>query len=344
MPVKIFISHSSADKPVIEALQRVLQLACNLKQQDFFCTSISGMGCSGGDFFNETIRKSLQEASVVVAYLSKNYKQSEFCCAELGATWISRESKLFVPLLDSELDYNVFGGVLNGTHLYKINDRANLLSTVQSIIKTCRSRSDLPYLSDQIDHFIKEYPALKTKVPDPFICTEEQYNALVNARDSLRTTNAELNATIELKEKEIARLKELKDAEEVRNLELENNRDSLQAFKDAAHEVYLKGKEMNSYVRKFIIYDYFGLTVRDCDDEVYREYVKAKDAGYLREPFDGDFRVNEENRHVRKIHSALAQFKDFAESLDDEAARVVEDEYDADFNLNNTEFIDKVLC
>lgn len=51
MPVKIFISHSCSDKPVIEALQRMLQLACNLKQQDFFCTSISGMGCSGGDFF-----------------------------------------------------------------------------------------------------------------------------------------------------------------------------------------------------------------------------------------------------------------------------------------------------
>ena len=51
-----------------------------------------------------------------------------------------------------------------------------------------------------------------------------------------------------------------------------------------------------------------------------------------------------EYSHFFFFHSALAQFKDFAESLDEEVIRVIEDEYDADFDLNSTEFIDKVLC
>lgn len=343
MSIRIFISHSSADKSVIEELQKMLQLACNLNQEDFFCTSISGLGCTGGEFFNEEIRNSLQEASVVIAYLSKNYRVSEFCCAELGATWISRESKCFFPLMDPDLDYEYFGGVLKGTHICKINDKDDLLGLVDVIVKKYASNSKLPYLSNQIDDFIRKYPALKSLVTEPFVCTKEQYDSLLSKYDSLKRTNDGLVQLLKEKDDAIDRLKKLKDHEEVKSFERELNEDSLAAFRDLAKNVSLSAKDLCSFVTKFIIYDFFGLTIRDYDD-MYLELEKARDAGLLTEPFEGDFRVNDDNRHVKKVNAALKQFKLFVESLDEQTIQQIEDEYDADLDLHSTEFIDKVLC
>ena len=54
---KIFISHSSKDKTIVEAFTNLLRLGANISHEDIFCTSIEEMKIHNGD----DIRKHIQE-------------------------------------------------------------------------------------------------------------------------------------------------------------------------------------------------------------------------------------------------------------------------------------------
>jgi hypothetical protein len=85
---RIFISHSSKDKDVMEKFtDYILQLGIGLSHEDIFCTSIEEMGIRNGEDIRQHIKDNVQGADFSFLMLSKNYKKSEICLNEMGAVW-----------------------------------------------------------------------------------------------------------------------------------------------------------------------------------------------------------------------------------------------------------------
>ena len=85
---RIFISHSSKDKDVMEKFtDYILQLGIGLSHEDIFCTSIEEMGIRNGEDIRRHVKDNVQGADFSFLMISKNYKESEICLNEMGAVW-----------------------------------------------------------------------------------------------------------------------------------------------------------------------------------------------------------------------------------------------------------------
>lgn len=85
---RIFISHSSKDKDIVEKFtDNILQLGIGIKNEDIFCTSIEEMGVKNGKDIRKHIQTNIRNADYAFLLISKNYKASEICINEMGAVW-----------------------------------------------------------------------------------------------------------------------------------------------------------------------------------------------------------------------------------------------------------------
>ena len=85
---KVFISHSSKDKSIIDRfIDSILQLGIGLSPDDIFCTSIEDMGIKNGEDIRKHIRDNVLSADFSFLMISRHYKASEICLNEMGAVW-----------------------------------------------------------------------------------------------------------------------------------------------------------------------------------------------------------------------------------------------------------------
>jgi hypothetical protein len=94
----IFISHASADKPIIDHFFDLVQTGCNIRLEDIFCTSIDGAGIETGSEFVDWIHRHIHFADLVILVVTPNYFASKFCVAEMGAAW-ALERNVFPMIL-----------------------------------------------------------------------------------------------------------------------------------------------------------------------------------------------------------------------------------------------------
>lgn len=84
---RVFVTHSSVDAALAEALVYALRMGTGLTDEQVFCSSIEGMDVDDGDDFIEAIRAQLNEATLVIPLITPAYLDSIFCMWELGAIW-----------------------------------------------------------------------------------------------------------------------------------------------------------------------------------------------------------------------------------------------------------------
>lgn len=118
---KIFISHSSKDKDIIEKFtDYILQLGIGLSHEDIFCTSIEEMGIKNGEDIRHHIRENIQAADFSFLMISKNYKQSEICLNEMGAVWATDNRVRYYLLPD--VDFTEIGWLCDAKKADKLAD------------------------------------------------------------------------------------------------------------------------------------------------------------------------------------------------------------------------------
>jgi hypothetical protein len=120
---KVFISHSSTDKELVEELVDLLD-NLGLSHNHIFCSSIQEYGIELGENFLERLKNELDSNVLVLFILSDNFYKSPVCLCEMGATWIS--TKAHIPIVIPPLDFKDIKGVIPLTQGFIISDRAGL--------------------------------------------------------------------------------------------------------------------------------------------------------------------------------------------------------------------------
>lgn len=151
---KIFISHSSKDREVVNAfVEIILILGLEVKRSNIFCTSVDGLDIKSGEDFKERIQRELIEAKVVIQMLSKNYKSSEVCLNEMGAAWVLCDR--VIPFVFKNMDFDV-GFVHSNNQQLQINNKQHLLKFYDDSKDVFVRDINISNLNKQIDKFIKE--------------------------------------------------------------------------------------------------------------------------------------------------------------------------------------------
>jgi len=153
---KIFISHSVKDKKVVQGFtESILQLGLGVKpDEDIFNISIEDSGIKTGDDFKRRIENELKSSKAVILIITMNYKNSEVCMNEMGASWILGIP--VIPFIFEPITYNSVGFVHNTTQLLKLNSKDDLKAFVaQNKGKLFSSDYNDAKLDRHIDNFLE---------------------------------------------------------------------------------------------------------------------------------------------------------------------------------------------
>lgn len=177
---QLFISHSTADKDIVQNLIDFLVLGMGIPRKEIFCTSQSD-SLATGELFIERIKENLNGCQLIVCILSPNYLRSKFCLAELGAAWL--QTGKIIPLLVPTLRYEDLNDTpLLGLQMSYINDEDKLFNLYDmfSNLGIIQNRQSAEF-SRQMKKFVRTITDIKLVEPDE----RGYYSAKV---ESVRTT------------------------------------------------------------------------------------------------------------------------------------------------------------
>ncbi|MEG1738594.1 MAG: toll/interleukin-1 receptor domain-containing protein [Odoribacter sp.] len=129
---KIFISHSSKDKDLIESFVDILlRLGIGIKSEDIFCTSIEEMGIKNGEDIRTHIQSNVNGCDYAFLMISSAYQKSEICLNEMGAVWAyDKKVKTFIL---PDADFRSIGWLYDIKKASKINDSIALDSLYEDM-------------------------------------------------------------------------------------------------------------------------------------------------------------------------------------------------------------------
>ena len=148
---KIFISHSSKDKDIVDAFVTLLCMGGVFSPNDIFCTSFVGGKIKNGDDLRAHIQSNVNFADFAILLISPNYKQSAVCLNEMGAVWaFNKQVKTYVlpGLQESEV-----GWLIDTKAAEKINDPVALAALYDEFIKFYKLTGNTQLWTAQAEKF-----------------------------------------------------------------------------------------------------------------------------------------------------------------------------------------------
>jgi hypothetical protein len=131
LEIRLFISHSSRDKRLADALVDLLHGAINIPTRQIRCTSVEGHGLQGGAETNKQLRQEITRAKVFIALISPISIESAYVLFEMGARWGSNQR--LIPLLASGADASHLRGPLAGINALRCTSEEGLHQLVQEV-------------------------------------------------------------------------------------------------------------------------------------------------------------------------------------------------------------------
>lgn len=159
---KIFISHSSKDKAIVEHfVDDILQLGIGLNDEDIFCTSIEDMAIHNGEDIRQHIHANIKDAEYSIILFSQSYKKSEICLNEMGAVWAYDTNVRYYILPD--MNFSEIGWLTNSKQAESILSRTALDALQKELIESFNLPDKNLGWSRNRDKFVKaiEQPPLE---------------------------------------------------------------------------------------------------------------------------------------------------------------------------------------
>lgn len=129
---KIFISHSSKDKAIVDLFKNIiLNAGLGVPDNDIAYTSAPETGVPTGGNIPQYIKENIADSDFVFFMISDNYRESEVCLNEMGAVWAL--DKNVKPLLLHNVSFESVGWLYRANLCTKIDD-ADRLDTLRDEI------------------------------------------------------------------------------------------------------------------------------------------------------------------------------------------------------------------
>ena len=149
---KIFISHSSKDKTIVEAFTNLLRLGANISYDDIFCTSIEEMKIKNGEDIRQHIQNNVNFSDFAILLISPNYKNSAICLNEMGAVWaIDKNIRTYVL---PGMRESAVGWLINTKMAQKVNDPVSLTALYKDITDFYHLQPDMVLWTAQVTKFL----------------------------------------------------------------------------------------------------------------------------------------------------------------------------------------------
>lgn len=122
---KIFISHSSEDKDIVDLFKNIiLNAGLGISDNDIAYTSAPETGVPTGGNIPQYIKENIADSDFVFFMISDNYRKSEVCLNEMGAAWAL--DKNVKPLLLHDVSFKSVGWLFSMNLCANINDAERL--------------------------------------------------------------------------------------------------------------------------------------------------------------------------------------------------------------------------
>lgn len=165
MSKKVFISHATVDRHLIDILIKLLS-EFGITEDDIFCTSVSGTLECGKNFI-EQIKNNVKDSKIVLFILSEHFFLSNFCLAELGAAWALNQNILPViipPISTTEYNSTPLLGI-QALDVLQRNFVENFLNDLvrKQVIENTNIENDKPKVIKEFNTAIKKELGLLRK-------------------------------------------------------------------------------------------------------------------------------------------------------------------------------------
>lgn len=160
--MEIFISHSSKDADIAEAMIDLLRAALNLSAEEIRCTSVNGYRLPTGASTEEQLRQEIHESRVLIGLITPASLTSHYVLFELGARWGA--GNFLAPVLAAGADSNRLPGPLTGRNAIncnspgqihqlvddlaarlgrRVDDRSSILKHIDKLVELSKTESEL---------------------------------------------------------------------------------------------------------------------------------------------------------------------------------------------------------
>ena len=184
--MRIFISHSSKDKILIDYfVDKILILGCGIDEEEIFCSSIDGLGIKTGLDFREHIKSTLQQSDYSFLFISENYKRSDICLNEMGASWVQENTEV-KPFIFPNIGFDSIGTLYSVKQVAKLNKKSDLDELFDELSKRYgidRKISRWNKYKEDFLKFLESYIAEKSNTIQP--APTEFFNQFVQKNVSL---------------------------------------------------------------------------------------------------------------------------------------------------------------
>lgn len=154
---RIFFSHASADKELVERVVDFFVSSMDIQRREIFCTSLKGTLPPGKEFIPR-IKQEIAGCKVVVMLITQAYLESPFCLAELGAAWALNQE--IYPLTVSPVTYKDLERTpLKGIQCLDLQSEEDLSVLYDSFVKSEIAESSESLFRKGLSQFLAGGPA-----------------------------------------------------------------------------------------------------------------------------------------------------------------------------------------
>lgn len=309
---KLFISHASADVPIVEAFVELLESGIGVLPADIFCSSLKGQGLKAGTDFKNSIRDALADAEVVVALISERFYASAFCMCEMGGVWM--QAKSFIPILVPPLGFDSLKAVLAGMQALKLHVSEDLDQLRDEIVQRL---AILPSIAtsrwiNRRDRFLTGLSDLEKRVEKTKTVSVQEHEQVTLKLEACKKEAAAAEVEIgRLKARvdEISKLKDKVDVAKVAN----KHSSRAEEFEHLVSAARAALAPLPQVVVNVLYYRTRGDFYTPDEDEFPSAYMQIEE-GLLKREYGNSWTPNQKNGKVRRAMEALDALSTWLES------------------------------
>lgn len=315
---KIFLSHAYADRALCDRFLKFLTLGCHVAYDDIYYTDKPTMQIPNNVYFPDDMLEGLKNSEIVVFVISSNFLNRPNCSIELGAA-LAHGKNIICLLVPPITHANMPGFAIGKQIMGDIDDEDALFNFNEEVMKLLhKSVKNVSKTKTEIKDFLKDCKGILEKLEPDRVITKEEFDRLKKRAERNEAIIKEQDDELEKLQEKYEKVKNAKDADEVRKIEWESMEDAEQyeeLVEQAQNDLLFFDRSMQEFIYAQLLKERSDLDTYDY--QFNREGIQNSiKKSYIL--IEGDsFILNREHSNVLKVLNSLDKLDIFLNEKDD---------------------------